>query len=120
MADRLRVGSQDDARRAQRSLARLAKLGPARAADAPPPGSAQIVVRGQTFAFPLAEHIDLDAEKARLSKGAEAAEKERESLAQRLANPNFSERAKPEAVEKARADLATKVAEAERLRAALE
>ena len=39
---------------------------------------------------------------------------------QRLANPNFTERAKPEAVEKARADHEAKAAEAERLRAALE
>ena len=64
--------------------------------------------------------IDLDAEKARLTKAAEAAEKERDSLAARLANPNFTERAKPEAVEKARADHDAKAAEAERLRAALE
>ena len=55
-----------------------------------------------------------------MSKAAEAAEKERDSLAQRLANPNFTERAKPEAVEKARADHDAKAAEAERLRAALE
>jgi valyl-tRNA synthetase len=101
-------------------LNRLAKLGPARSADAPPPGSAQIVVRGQTYAFPLAEHIDVEAEKSRLDKAATAAEKERDSLAQRLANPNFTERAKPEAVEKARADHEAKSAEAERLRAALE
>ena len=40
----------------------------------------------------------------RLAKAAEAAEKERDSLAARLANPSFVERAKPEAVEKARAD----------------
>jgi valyl-tRNA synthetase len=64
--------------------------------------------------------IDLDAEGARLSKAAEAAEKERDSLAQRLANPAFTERAKPEAVEKARADHDAKSAEAERLRAALQ
>jgi valyl-tRNA synthetase len=101
-------------------LNRLAKLGPPRSADAPPPGSAQIVVRGQTYAFPLAEHIDLEAEKARLDKAALAAEKERDSLAQRLANPNFTERARPEAVEKARSDHEAKAAEAERLRAALE
>jgi valyl-tRNA synthetase len=101
-------------------LARLAKLGPARTAEAPPPGSAQIVVRGQTYAFPLADHIDLDAELARLTRSAEAAEKERDSLAQRLANPNFTERAKPEAVEKARSDHEAKAAEADRLRAALE
>ena len=102
------------------TLNRLAKLGPARMADAPPPGSAQIVVRGQTYAFPLAEHIDIEAEKVRLDKAASGAEKERDSLAQRLANPNFTERAKPEAVEKARSDHEAKSAEAERLRAALE
>jgi valyl-tRNA synthetase len=64
--------------------------------------------------------VDLEAEKARLAKGAAAAEKERDSLAQRLANANFTDRAKPEAVEKARADHEAKSAEAERLRAALE
>jgi valyl-tRNA synthetase len=102
------------------TLARMAKLAPPTAAGAPPPNSAQVVVNGTTIAFPLGEAIDLDAEKARLSKGAEAAEKERDSLAQRLSNPNFTERAKPEAVEKARSDHDTKAAEAERLRAALE
>jgi valyl-tRNA synthetase len=78
------------------------------------------VVDGVTIAFPLAGAIDLEAEKARLSKAAEAAEKERDSLAARLANPAFAERAKPEAVDKARADHEAKAAEAERLRAALE
>jgi valyl-tRNA synthetase len=63
--------------------------------------------------------IDLDAEKARLSKAAAAAEKERDSLAARLGNPAFAERAKPEAVEKARADYEAKAAEADRVRAAL-
>jgi len=101
-------------------LARMAKLGLASTSDAPPAGSAQIVVRGQTYAFPLAEHIDLEAEKARLSRAAATAEKERDSLASRLSNPNFTERAKPEAVEKARVDHDAKSAEAGRLRAALE
>jgi valyl-tRNA synthetase len=102
------------------TFSRLAKVGPPQTADAAPPGSAQIVVKGTTIAFPLAEHIDIDAEKARLSKAASAAEKERDSLAQRLSNPNFTERAKPEAVDKARFDHEAKAAEAERLRAALE
>jgi valyl-tRNA synthetase len=113
-------GSVDQLNGQTAILSRLAKLGPARTADAPPQGSAQIVVRGQTYAFPLAEHIDLEVEKSRLSKGAAAAEKERDSLAARLANPNFTERAKPEAVEKARSDHDAKAAEADRLRAALE
>jgi valyl-tRNA synthetase len=83
-------------------------------------GSMQIVVQGDTYVFPLEGIIDIEAEKSRLDKAAAAAEKERDSLAARLANPNFTERAKPEAVEKARADHEAKAAEAERLRAALE
>jgi len=65
------------------------------------------------------EGFDLDAERSRLSKAVAAAEKERDSLAARLANPAFAERAKPEAVEKARADHDARAAEAERLSAAL-
>ena len=106
--------------RNQAILSRMAKLDSAIAADTVPEGSAQIVVGGTTIAFPLAGAIDFDAEKARLSKAAEAAEKDRDSLAARLANPAFAERAKPEAVEKARADHDARAAEAERLRAALE
>ena len=119
--DPIAIGAPVDQLNGQTAiLNRLAKLGPARSADAPPPGSAQIVVRGQTYAFPLAGHIDLESEKARLDKAAAAAEKERDNLAARLSNPNFTERAKPEAVEKARSDHEAKAAEAERLRAALE
>jgi valyl-tRNA synthetase len=79
-----------------------------------------IVFDDVTYQLPVAEVIDLAAQRSRLSKAAEAAEKERDSLAARLSNPNFVERAKPEAVEKARADHAERAAEAERLRAALE
>ena len=102
------------------TLARMAKVGTPVASETVPPSSAQIVAGGVTIAFPLEGAIDLEAEKARLSKGISAAEKERDSLAARLANPAFTERAKPEAVEKARADHGAKAGEAERLRAALE
>ncbi len=101
-------------------LSRMAKVGSPVTAETVPAGSAQVVVEGVTIAFPLEGVIDLDAEKTRLAKAAEAAEKERESLAARLANPAFTQRAKPEAVEKARADHEAKSVEAERLRAALE
>jgi valyl-tRNA synthetase len=101
------------------TLSRMAKLGAPIAADAVPPGSAQVVVSGVTLAFPLEGAIDLDAEKARLSKAIAAAEKDRDSLAARLGNTSFTERAKPEAVEKARADHDARAAEAERLGAAL-
>ena len=80
----------------------------------------RVSVNGSELFIPLRDAIDVEAERARLLKGAAAAEKERDSLAQRLANPNIAERAKPEAVEKARSDHEAKAAEAERLRAALE
>jgi len=102
------------------TLARMAKVAEPVNSDAVPPSSAQVVVGGVTIAFPLEGAIDLDAERARLSKGIAVAEKERDSLASRLANPSFTERAKPEAVEKARSDHDSKSAEAERLRVALD
>ena len=101
------------------TLARMAKLGGASASAALPEGSAQIVVDGVTYAFPLAGAVDLDAERSRLSKAVAAAEKDRDALAARLGNASFTERAKPEAVEKARADHDARAGEAERLAAAL-
>ena len=114
MLERLATNSAD-------ALARMAKARPRRsAAEAvAAQASAQIVVDGVTIAFPLEGAIDLDAERARLAKAIAAAEKDRDGLAARLANPAFTERAKPEAVEKARADHEARAAEAERLAAAL-
>jgi valyl-tRNA synthetase len=82
--------------------------------------TAQVVVDEATFSLHLEGVIDIGAEKARLAKAAEAAETERDSLAARLANPSFVERAKPEAVDKARADHAEKASDALRYRAALD
>lgn len=83
-------------------------------------GFAEFVVEGLA-ALAFAEGlVDLEAERARLLKALAGVEKERDSLAGRLSNPQFAERAKPEAVEKARSDHAEKSAEAERYRAALE
>ncbi|MFL6728337.1 MAG: class I tRNA ligase family protein, partial [Sphingomicrobium sp.] len=101
-------------------ISRLARLESIQLSKFPGKGAAQVVVDEATFALPLEGVIDLATEKDRLAKGAAAAEKERDGLAARLANPNFTERAKPEAVEKARADHEAKAAEADRLRAALE
>ena len=102
------------------TVSRLARLESIQLSAFPGTGAAQVVVDGVTYALPLEGVIDLAAERDRLAKGIAAAEKERDSLAGRLSNPNFMERAKPEAVEKARADHGAKSAEAERLRAALE
>lgn len=82
-------------------------------------GAASLVVDGDSYLLPLKDVIDLAAERTRLAQAIAAAEKERDGLAGRLNNPSFVERAKPEAVEKARADHAEKAAEAERLTAAL-
>ncbi len=80
---------------------------------------APILWGAETFALALEGVIDLDAERQRLQKSLAAAEKERDALAGRLGNASFVERAKPEAVEKARADHAEKSADAERFAAAL-
>jgi valyl-tRNA synthetase len=101
------------------TLTRMAKLDAAVSVDAAPEGSAQMLIGGATIALPLGDAIDLDAERARLAKAVAAAEKDRDSLAARLGNPAFAERAKPEAVEKARADHDARAAEAERLSVAL-
>ena len=100
------------------AIARLARVDLAEG-EAPAGGSLQVVVDGATYMLPIGDVIDLDAERARLAKAIASAEKERDSLAGRLSNASFVERAKPEAVEKARADHADKAAEAERLSAAL-
>jgi valyl-tRNA synthetase len=76
-------------------------------------------VEGDGYLLPLKDVIDVAAEKVRLEKAAQAAEKERDALAGRLGNATFVERARPEAVEKAREDHAAKASDAERYRAAL-
>ncbi|MBE2991022.1 valine--tRNA ligase [Sphingomonas sp. CFBP 13603] len=99
------------------ALARLARV--THADGEATGGAAQVVVDEATFVLPLEGVIDLDSERARLTKAIAAAEKERDALSGRLGNASFIERAKPEAVEKAKADHADKAAEAARLQAAL-
>jgi valyl-tRNA synthetase len=101
------------------SLERLARLSAIRTEPAPEGAAMQVSAGGDLFVIPLAGVIDIDAEKARLEKAREASAKEAKSLEGRLANPAFVERAKPEAVEKARADHAHHAAEVARLEAAL-
>lgn len=100
-------------------LARMARVTHAEGEATGGAGAAQVVVDEATFVLPLDGVIDLDAERARLTKAIAAVEKERDALGGRLSNASFVERAKPEAVEKAKADHAEKSAEAARLHAAL-
>ena len=118
-----RDASEETRRRIDRQGAALARLGRVESlafGDAVEGGAAQVVVDEATVILPLEGVIDIAAEQARLTKALASAEKERDSLSSRLSNPSFVEKAKPEAVAKAREDYAEKAAEAERLRAALD
>jgi len=99
------------------AIERLARIVPATAPASG--GKLQLVHADATYALPLEGVVDLAAERARLEKAIATAAKERDALAGRLASPGFTEKAKPEAVEKARDDHAARSAEAERLSAAL-
>ncbi|WP_313671289.1 valine--tRNA ligase [Sandarakinorhabdus sp.] len=97
-------------------IERLARILPGDVADG---GRLQVVHGEATIFVPIGDVVDLAAEKSRLDKALAAAIKERDALAGRLGNPGFTDKAKPEAVEKAREDHAARSAEAERLQAAL-
>jgi valyl-tRNA synthetase len=101
------------------AIERLARLNGIRFEAAPAGAAMQIGAGDANLIVPLEGVIDIAAEKARLAKALELSTKEAKSLEGRLSNPSFVEKAKPEAVEKARADHALHAAEAERLSAAL-
>jgi valyl-tRNA synthetase len=118
----LAVPSDVAARTIERSSAaieRLARLTPVTIGEPPAGPAMQVIARGDVFVIPLEGIIDIAAEKARLEKALATSAKEAKSLEGRLSNPAFAEKAKPEAVEKARADLAHHQGEVERLTAAL-
>ncbi len=101
------------------AIDRLARLNGVRFEPAPAGAAMQVGAGDANVIIPLEGIIDIAAEKARLEKALAASQKEAKSLEGRLSNPAFAEKAKPEAVEKARADHAMHAAEAERLTAAL-
>ncbi|WP_439545552.1 valine--tRNA ligase [Sandarakinorhabdus sp.] len=111
--------SPETATRLANNAAALERMARVSAGDVATGGRLQLVHGEATFLIPIGDVIDLAAEKARLEKALAAAAKERDALAGRLGNPGFTEKAKPEAVEKAREDHAARSAEAERLAAAL-
>jgi valyl-tRNA synthetase len=101
------------------AIDRLARLSAIHFAPAPSGAAMQVGAGDATLIVPLEGLIDIAAEKARLEKALAAAQKEAGALAGRLNNPSFVERARPEAVDKARADHSHHTAEAARLAAAL-
>jgi valyl-tRNA synthetase len=100
-----------------RRLARASEVRPL--AGEVPRGSAQAVLGDITIVLPLAEVIDLSAERARLEKERSRALDEAGKVAAKLGNESFVSRAKPEVVQENRDRLAAFEAEAERLGAAL-
>ncbi|MFD2174517.1 valine--tRNA ligase [Rhodobacter lacus] len=82
-------------------------------------GSISIPAPGALFGLPLEGVIDVAAEKARLSKALAKVEKEAAGLKARFANPKFVANAAEEVIEEARANLAARAEEAEKIGAAL-
>ena len=105
--------------RSSAAIERLARLSPITVGKAPAGAAMQVSAGSDVFVVPLEGVIDIDAERARLTKALAAAQKEAKSLEGRLGNANFVERAKPEAVQKARDDLDHHRAETARLEGAL-
>ena len=106
--------------RSSAAIERLARLSPITVGEAPGGAAMQVGTGSDVFIVPLEGVIDIAAERTRLQKALAASQKEAKSLEGRLGNANFVERAKPEAVEKAKADLTFHQAEAARLGSALE
>jgi len=84
-----------------------------------PKGTASIPARAATLGLPLEGIIDIDAEKARLSKSLEKLNKEIGGLKGRLGNPKFAASAPEEVVAEAQANLNARQEEADQLQAAL-
>ncbi|MBC7168526.1 valine--tRNA ligase [Phenylobacterium sp.] len=91
-----------------------------RSADRAPEGAIPFVVEGATLALPVAEFIDLAAERARLTKEIAAHAADMERTAKKLNNPDFVARAPEEVVEENRERLAEAEAAKAKLEAALE
>ncbi|GGL72111.1 hypothetical protein GCM10011392_28340 [Wenxinia marina] len=99
-------------------IKRLARIGEF-SEGAPPRGSLAVPVRGASFALPLADIIDVGAEKERIGKALGKLGKELGGLRGRLNNPNFAASAPEEVVEEAKANLALREEEETQLKAAL-
>ncbi|WP_107497546.1 valine--tRNA ligase [Thalassobius sp. I31.1] len=84
-----------------------------------PKGASPVPVDGGTFALPLADIIDVDAEIARLEKGLQKLAKELGGLRGRLKNPKFADSAPAEVVAETRENLALREEEEATINAAL-
>ena len=100
-------------------VARLLRVSGVEFVDAAPAGSIPFVVDGATLALPVAEFIDIAAERARLTKEVASLAGEIEKTAKKLGNADFVARAPEEVVEENRERLADAEAAKAKLEAAL-
>ena len=89
-------------------------------ADAVPDGWPRVSAAGATVALDLSDAVDVEAERARLGKALQAAQKEREQAAAKLGNQEFLAKAPEPVVEKIRRRQADAEAETVRLQALLD
>ncbi|WP_370334907.1 valine--tRNA ligase [Parvularcula marina] len=100
-------------------IERLARIEGISFAEEPPKGAAQLVVGGVSYALAIADFIDLDAEKARLTKEIGKTEGEIKKIDGKLSNENFVSRAPKEVVEEQHVRREAFTADLEKLKAAL-
>ena len=85
-----------------------------------PKGTVSVSASGAIFGLPLADVIDIEAEKNRLIKANEKLTKETASMEGRLNNPKFIKSAPPEVVNETRENLAKRKEEEAQIKNALE
>ncbi len=85
-----------------------------------PTGAISVVVGEATYYLPLAGVIDVDAEKARLTKSLEKLEKEIKSVSGRLSNENFVAKAPPHVIKENKKGLEEAQIKADKIKQALE
>ncbi len=100
-------------------IMQMLRVAEVRVVEAPPPGAIPYVVEGATLALPVAEFIDVAAERARLGKEVNSLASDIERTAKKLANADFVARAPEEVVEENRERLAEAEAAKSKLQAAL-
>ena len=115
------AGDQTQARLTATSdtLKRLARVSDISFADTVPSGSAQTVLGEAVFALPLADVIDIDAERARLQKEIGKTEGEIKKLSGKLSNEGFLAKAPEDVVAENRARLSEEEARRDKLNSAL-
>ena len=84
-----------------------------------PKGTVSVSASGAIFGLPLADVIDIEAEKTRLRKANEKLTKETASMEGRLNNPKFIKSAPPEVVNETRENLAKRKEEEGQIKNAL-